>query len=70
MNTVRQHYFYFKKRFQNAKSDPKFCRKGAVLVIPKPGKKRFQNAVLPCILQRKNFKNSTLVSSITKIPLL
>jgi hypothetical protein len=30
--------FFFWKRFQNAKGDPKFSWKGVVLAIPMPGK--------------------------------
>jgi hypothetical protein len=31
--------FFFGKRFQNAKSGPKFGERGVVLIIPMPGKK-------------------------------
>jgi hypothetical protein len=35
-----------------------------------PRKRRFWNAVLGCILLRKNFQNSVLAHSVTKIPLI
>jgi hypothetical protein len=63
--------FSKKKKFQNAWSDPKFGQRGKVLVIPMPGgKKRFQNAVLACIVLRKNFRNGVLAHSIATIPLI
>jgi hypothetical protein len=31
--------FFFSKRFQNSKSDPKFGQKGVILVVPMPGRK-------------------------------
>jgi hypothetical protein len=58
------------KRFQNVKSDPKFDRRGVMLLIKMPERKRFWNIVLVCVLLRKNFQNSVLVHSITKIPLV
>jgi hypothetical protein len=60
--------FYLKK-IRNTYSDPKFGQRGKVLVIPMSGKKkRFWNAVLACILLRKNFWNGVPARSITKIP--
>jgi hypothetical protein len=39
-----------------------------VLVIPMPGKKRFQNAIPPCVLLRKNLRNVVQAHSVTNIP--
>jgi hypothetical protein len=48
----------------------KSVRKGEVLVISMPGKKRFHNTVAACVLLRKNFQNGILAHSITKMPLV
>jgi hypothetical protein len=58
--------FIKKKKFRNAKSDPKFGRRGVVLVITLPGKMLW-NAVLACVLLRKNFLNGVSAHFITKI---
>jgi hypothetical protein len=51
-------------------SHPKFClREGGVSYID-ARKERFRDAVLACILLRKNFQNGVLVRSVTKILLL
>jgi hypothetical protein len=47
--------FFLKMRFWNAKSDPKFGQRGVVLYQCQ--KERFWNAVLACVLLRKNFWN-------------
>jgi hypothetical protein len=57
------------KRFQNAKSGPKFGWRGVVVVIPLPGKKG--SATLPaCVLLRKHLWNGTPMRAVTKIPLV
>jgi hypothetical protein len=45
----RHRYFYFEKG-PGTQSDPKFGRRGVVLVIPMPGEN-----VPACVLLRKNF---------------
>jgi hypothetical protein len=48
--------FFFLKKFWNAKNDPKLSQRGVMFVISMPGK-RFWNAILACVLLRKNFRN-------------
>jgi hypothetical protein len=44
--------FFFEKRFQNAKSGPKFGERGVMLVIPMRGKKgSFCIGVPACVLK-------------------
>jgi hypothetical protein len=49
-------------------SDPNVGQKGGG-TIAMPGKEKFWNAFLGCILLRKNFQNGVLACSFTKIPL-
>jgi hypothetical protein len=50
-------------------SDPKFGWRQSGVNYIDAMKKRFQNAVLACVLPRKNFWNGVLAHSITKTPL-
>jgi hypothetical protein len=64
---VKTAVFFFCKRFQNTKSNPKFDHRGVVLVIPMPGKKVLEHRS-GCILLRKNFWNGVLAHSVEKCP--
>jgi hypothetical protein len=64
-----QCYFCKENRFWNTQSDPEFCQRGESVSYIDARNERFQNAILACILLRKNFRNSVLACSITKVPL-
>jgi hypothetical protein len=57
------------KRFQNAKSEPKFGRRKVVLVIPVTGKKVLKRRSAR-VFVRKNIRDGVPALPITRIPLI
>jgi hypothetical protein len=57
MYCKNQCYFSKGNRFWNAKSDPKFGRRGSGVSYINARKERFWNTNPDCILLRKNFWN-------------
>jgi hypothetical protein len=53
------------------RTDLRFGRRGVgITYTDVRKKKRFRNAVLACVLQRKNLRNGIPARSVTKIPLI